>query len=142
MAKHFALISQGTFHKVCLSALEELRAEAWVFAESLQMLEMSDFDGLIVCADRSDADHVVAEFFAAQKPVAIIGAGIALAARVLGSYSVTLARGTGAATAKIHFADCADSDYVSDRENRLISAPSAENPEGVRLAMRELVEIA
>jgi len=133
MAKHFALISHSSDHKVCLSALEDLRAEAWVFADSLKMLEMSDFDGLIVCVDRREADHFVAEFFAAQKPVALLGAGVALGVRVLGNQHITLAG--------VH-EQCADSDYVSDRENWLISAPSAENPEGVRLAMRELVEMA
>lgn len=142
MAKHFAVISTGTLHKVCLSALEDLRAEAWVFAESLQMLEMSDFEGLIVCADRREADHFVAEFFAAQKPIVLLGAGITLAARVLGNHAVTLARGPAAGGAKIHFTDCAECDYVSDRENWLISAPSAENLDGVRLALQELVKMA
>lgn len=106
------------------------------------------------CEVNPDAARVINEFFEEQKPIAAICIAPALIAKVLGGEGITLTIGrdeggeiekTGA-----HHENCAVTDFVSDRENRVISTPAYMYDEatpfdvftGVRKAIRELVEMA
>jgi enhancing lycopene biosynthesis protein 2 len=141
--------------------------------QPLSELKASDFDGLALpggfgaalnlctwandgakCSVLFDAERVIKEFFAAEKPIAAICIAPALVARVLGHEGITLTIGRDeggeiAKTGAVH-ENCAVTDYVTDREFRVISTPAYMYGEakafevftGVRGAIRELVEMA
>jgi enhancing lycopene biosynthesis protein 2 len=106
------------------------------------------------CDVNPDAERVITEFFKAEKPIAAICIAPALVARVLGRHGVTLTIGKDegeeiAKTGALH-ENCAVTDYVTDREHRVITTPAYMYGDakpfgvftGVRGAIRELVEMA
>lgn len=140
----------------------------------LSELMASDFDGVVFpggfgvalhlctwaekgskCEVLPDAERVIRDFYSAQKPICAICIAPALIGRVLGSEGVTLTLGRsddGGELAKTgaHFEACAVTDFVTDREHRVISTPAYMYGEarpfevftGIRKAVRELVEMA
>jgi enhancing lycopene biosynthesis protein 2 len=106
------------------------------------------------CEVLPEAERVLREFYQAEKPIAAICIAPALVARVLGTEGITLTigRDEGGEIAKTgaHHENCAVTDYVTDREHRVISTPAYMYGEakpfevftGVRKAIRELVEMA
>ncbi|MGZ3723034.1 MAG: isoprenoid biosynthesis glyoxalase ElbB [Bdellovibrionales bacterium] len=139
----------------------------------LSELNAADFDGLAMpggfgaalhlctwaekgakCEVLPDAERVINEFFKAEKPIAAVCIAPALVARVLGREGVTLiiGRDEGGEIAKTgaHHENCAVTDFVTDREHRVISTPAYMYGEakpfevftGVRKAIKELVEMA
>ena len=108
------------------------------------------------CKVNPEAERVVKEFYAEEKPIAAICIAPALIARVLGPKGVTLTIGNDKDTAAeisktgaLH-EECAVTDYVTDRDHRVISTPAymyddakpSEVFTGVRAAIQELVEMA
>jgi enhancing lycopene biosynthesis protein 2 len=108
------------------------------------------------CQVLPDAERVVREFYAGEKPIAAICIAPALIARVLGGHGITLTIGRDAATAAeigktgAHHENCAVDDFITDREHRIVSTPAymyddarpIEVFTGVRKAIFELVEMA
>jgi len=141
--------------------------------QPLSELQAKDFDGLAMpggfgvalvlcdwalkgakCSVLPDAERVIKEFHSAEKPIAAICIAPALVARVLGSEGITVtigrdADGGIANTGAIH-EDCAVTDYVTDRDHRIITTPAYMYDDakpfevftGIRAALRELVEMA
>lgn len=107
------------------------------------------------CEVLPDAKRVVEEFYSQAKPICAICIAPALIARVLGQYGINLTLGqdseaslevtkTGACHVK-----CAATDYVSDRESKIITTPAYmcdatpfEVYTGIRKALHEMVEMA
>jgi enhancing lycopene biosynthesis protein 2 len=141
--------------------------------KSLAELKAENFDGIALpggfgaalnlctwaikgakCEVLPEMERVLYEFYKAQKPIAAICIAPALVARVLGREGVTLTigRDEGGEIAKTgaHHENCAVTDYVTDREHRVISTPAYMYGEakpfevftGVRKAIREMVEMA
>lgn len=107
------------------------------------------------CDVLPDVERVIKEFYASEKPIGAICIAPALIGRVLGSHGVTLtlgAKDNGGELAKTgaHFEGCAVTDFVTDREHRVVSTPAYmygdakpfEVFTGIRKAVRELVEMA
>lgn len=108
------------------------------------------------CSVNPEAERVIKEFYSQEKPIAAICIAPALIAKVLGNKGVTVTigvdKGTAAEIAKTgaHHENCAVTDYVTDRDHRLVTTPaymyddakSFEVFTGVRKAIRELVEMA
>jgi enhancing lycopene biosynthesis protein 2 len=108
------------------------------------------------CKVNAEAERVINEFYGEEKPIAAICIAPALIARVLGPKNVTLTIGndqeTAAEIAKTgaRHEVCAVDDFVTDRDNRVISTPAYMYGEakpfevftGIRGAIRELVEMA
>ncbi len=108
------------------------------------------------CEVHPEVERVVKEFYQAEKPIAAICIAPALIARVLGNKGLTLTIGNDAETAAeitktgaVH-ENCAVTDFVTDREHRVITTPAYMYDDakpfevftGVRKAIRELVEMA
>lgn len=141
----------------------------------LNELKAKDFDALVLpggfgvalnlcswaqdgakCKVNPEVERVLKDFFKSQKPIGAICIAPALVARVLGPEGVTLTIGKDPDTAAeigktgAHHEDCAVDDFVTDRENRIVSTPAYMYGEarphevftGVRKAIRELVEMA
>ncbi|MBK9041261.1 MAG: isoprenoid biosynthesis glyoxalase ElbB [Bdellovibrionales bacterium] len=107
------------------------------------------------CEVLPDAKRVVEEFYSQAKPICAICIAPALIARVLGQFGINLTLGqdseaslevtkTGACHVK-----CAATDYVSDRESKIITTPAYmcdatpfEVYTGIRKALHEMVEMA
>jgi enhancing lycopene biosynthesis protein 2 len=107
------------------------------------------------CEVLPDAKRVIEEFYSQAKPICAICIAPALIARVLGHYGINLTLGqdseaslevtkTGANHVK-----CAATDYVSDRESKIITTPAYmcnatpfEVYTGIRKALHEMVEMA
>ncbi len=144
--------------------------------KDIKDLNTKDFDGLVFpggfgaalhlcswaktganCEVLPDAERIIKEFHAAEKPIAAICIAPALVARVLGSKKITVTIGhhdkvTSAEiekTGAIH-EDCNVDDFVSDRDHKIITTPAYmfgdAKPHqvftGVRKAIREFVEMA
>lgn len=143
--------------------------------QDLKKLNAEDFDGLALpggygaalnlcdwakkgsqCSVLPKMQSVLEDFYKSEKPIAAICIAPALVARVLGSKGVTVTIGNDVETAKeiektgAHHQNCGVTDYVSDRENRIITTPAYmfddARPDqvftGVQKAIRELVELA
>lgn len=100
-----------------------------------------------------EVERAIKEFYSAEKPICAICIAPALIARVLGREGVTVTLGAdGGEVTKTgaHHEKCAVTDYITDREHRVITTPAymydAATPfevfTGVRKAIRELVEMA
>lgn len=141
----------------------------------LSELKAQDFDGLALpggfgvalhlcnwstegakCQVLPDAERVINEFYAQEKPIAAICIAPALVARVLGKKGISLTIGHDPETAKeiaktgATHEICSVDDFISDRGHKIISTPAYMYAEaqpfevfsGVRKAIRELVEMA
>lgn len=141
----------------------------------LTELNPSDFDGLAIPGGYGAALHfsdfasrgeeakplpiikkIIEEFHKSSKPIAMICIAPYLAALVLGAHHPTVTLGEpGAAVTRVeklgaHHEVCAAKDYVTDRENKIISSPAYMYDDsspfdvysGIRKAVRELVEMA
>lgn len=109
------------------------------------------------CEVQPDVERAIKEFYFDEKPIAAICIAPALLARVLGNKKITITLGKNdkittaeiEKTGAIH-EECEVNDFVTDRENRIITTPAymfgnAKPHEvftGVRKAIRELVEMA
>jgi enhancing lycopene biosynthesis protein 2 len=102
-----------------------------------------------------DVTRVIAAFHAQSKPIGAICIAPTLVAKVLGSHGVTITIGNDAGTAAelaktgAHHENCKVTDYITDRETKVISTPAYmydSEPhlifQGVRGLVRELVEMA
>lgn len=102
-----------------------------------------------------EARRVIEEFHSQGKPIAAICIAPALIAKVLGSHNVTLTIGDDKETAQeiektgARHVKCAVEDFVTDRENKVISTPAymyEAQPHqvfnGISRALKELVEMA
>ena len=143
--------------------------------QDLKSLKASNYDALVfpggfgvalhlctfakegaACSVNPEAQRVIKEFYAEEKPIAAICIAPALVAKVLGDKGVTLTigndKGTAAEISKTgaHHENCAVTDYVTDRDHRLVTTPAYMYDDakpfevftGVRKAIRELVEMA
>ena len=128
-----------------LKELKAQRASHEVFsARDMRSLEANQYDALIILDDLREAAQLVADFHASSKPIGVFDQGIVMVAEVLGAEGVTVAvdktleksiKSTGA------FAEaCAPDDFVTDRENKVVSTYN--DPAGIRRALAELVEMA
>jgi enhancing lycopene biosynthesis protein 2 len=109
------------------------------------------------CEVHPEAERVIKEFHAQEKPIAAICIAPALVARMLGDEKITVTIGKNDAvttaeiqkTGAIH-EDCDVTDFVTDREHRIITTPAYmfgdakpfEVFTGIRKAIRELVGMA
>ncbi|MCB0357796.1 MAG: isoprenoid biosynthesis glyoxalase ElbB, partial [Bdellovibrionales bacterium] len=142
--------------------------------QDLTELRASDFDAIVFpggygaaihlcdwaekghhCAVHPEAERVIKEFNADSCPIGAICIAPALIARVLGHKNITLTIGNDketaqeiAATGAIH-ENCAVDDFITDRENKIISTPAymypakpAEVFKGISGLINELVEMA
>jgi enhancing lycopene biosynthesis protein 2 len=108
------------------------------------------------CSVHPEAQRVIKDFYAEEKPIAAICIAPALIARVLGEKGVTVTIGNDKSTAAeiaktgAHHENCAVTDYVTDRDHRLVTTPAYMYDDakpfevftGVRKAIRELVEMS
>lgn len=108
------------------------------------------------CKVNPEAERVLKDFYAEEKPICAICIAPALVARVLGEHGITLTIGNDKETSGeiektgAKHESCEVDDFVSDREHRIISTPAYMYGEakpfevftGVRKAIRELVEMA
>lgn len=108
------------------------------------------------CSVNPETQRVIKEFYAQEKPIAAICIAPALIARVLGEKGITLTIGNDPSIAAeiaktgAHHENCAVTDYVTDRDHRLVTTPAYMYDDakpfevftGVRKAIRELVEMA
>lgn len=103
-----------------------------------------------------DVERVLVEFYSAQKPILALCIAPAVVALVLGSRGITLTLGASNDAAieikktGAHVENCAVTDFISDREHKVISTPAYMHGDakpfevytGIRKAVRELVEMA
>ena len=102
-----------------------------------------------------EVKRVITEFHKAIKPIGAMCIAPVLVAKVLGSEGVNVTIGEDAPTAKeiektgAHHAKCAVTDYVSDRDHKVLTTPAYmydakpfEVFTGIRKMIRELVEMA
>ncbi len=141
----------------------------------LSELKMDEFDGLALpggygaalnlcdwakngaaCAVNVDVEKTLNGFYRAQKPIAAICISPALVARVLGAHGITVTIGNDPDTAGeiektgAHHQNCDVTDFVSDREHRIITTPAYmyddARPDqvftGIKKAIAEFVEMA
>lgn len=108
------------------------------------------------CTVHPEAKRVLEEFYNDGKPIGAICISPALVAKVLGSKNVTLTIGDDKETAQeiektgAHHENCAVDDYVTDRENKIISTPAYMYDDakpnkvftGINRAIKELTEMA
>lgn len=109
------------------------------------------------CSVHAEAQRVIEGFYNAGKPIAALCIAPALVAKVLGGQGgVSLTIGNDSTTAEeiaktgAQHVECAVDDFVSDRENKIITTPAYmyDNAKpyevftGVRKAIKELVEMA
>ena len=142
--------------------------------QNLNKLNESDFDGIVFPGGFGAALHLcdfakngakskvlpevkknILNFHSSSKPIAAICIAPALIARVLGEFQVAVTIGNDSATAGeinktgAQHVECAVTDYVTDRENKLITTPAymyeAKPHEvftGIRRALTEFYEMA
>lgn len=157
------------------NVLEESARIARSEVQDLKNLRESDFDAVILPGGfgaalnlsnwanegantrvHPDVMRVITEFHKASKPIGAACIAPTLVAKVLGSEGVNLTIGDDLATAKeiektgARHVKCAVTDYVSDRDHKVITTPAymygsatpAEVFTGVRKMIREVVEMA
>jgi enhancing lycopene biosynthesis protein 2 len=157
------------------SVMEESARISRGQVKDLKELRAKDFDGIAFpggfgaalhlcswategakCKVNPEAERVIKEFFAEEKPIAAICIAPALVARVLGSKGVTVTIGNDAETASeiaktgAQHENCAVDDFITDRAHRVITTPAYMYDEaqpsqvfaGVQKAIAELVEMA
>lgn len=154
--------------------MEEAARIARGEVKNLKYLKAKDFDGIAFpggygaalhlcdwakkgsqCSVHPEAQRVLEEFYNENKPIAAICIAPALVAKVLGKNGVSLTIGNDADTAAeiektgAHHVECRVDDYVTDRENKVISTPAYmyhakpnEVFKGISAAIKELVEMA
>jgi enhancing lycopene biosynthesis protein 2 len=141
----------------------------------IENLRAENFDGLVfpggfgaalhLCTFATDgaaatvlpsAERVIKDFFAAGKPIGAHCISPALLALVLGRKGITVTIGNDKETATqiektgAHHENCAVDDFVTDRENKIVTTPAymyddatpAQAFAGISKAIRELVEMA
>lgn len=100
--------------------------------------------------------QVINDFYSQSKPIAAMCIAPALLALVLGKHKITITIGNDEGTIKaleatgIHHEVCAVTDFVTDREHRVITTPAYMYDDakpfevftGINGALRELVEMA
>jgi enhancing lycopene biosynthesis protein 2 len=114
-------------------------------AQDISQVQPEAFDALIILDDLREAAPMIAGFHASSKPIGVFDQGIALVAEVLGREGVTVAVGKNMnphAIAKTgaYAETCNADDFVTDRENKVVSTHN--DPVGIRRALAELVEMA
>lgn len=161
-------------HKEPRNILHEAARIARGKVRNLKELKASNFDAVVFpggfgaalhlcnwaqagasCKVHPEAERVLKEFHAAEKPIGGICIAPALIARVLGKNKVTVTIGDDRETADeikktgAYHENCAVDDYVTDRENKVVTTPAymyeAEPFQvftGIRKALRELAEMA
>ncbi|MDW8189771.1 MAG: isoprenoid biosynthesis glyoxalase ElbB [Pseudobdellovibrionaceae bacterium] len=140
----------------------------------LGSLAVKDFDGLVIpggfgvalhlseWANKGpagsvlpDLESIVHGFYQMGKPICAICIAPAIIAKLLGRHRVTVTLGldrkyneVGLATGAI-IEPCASDDYISDRQNKIITTPAYMNEAtpyqvftGIRKAIKELIEMA
>lgn len=142
--------------------------------KNLKELQPGNFDGIVFpggfgaalhlcnwaqagakCQVQPEVQRAIESFYNDEKPICAICIAPALIARVLGSHGITVTIGDDKETAQeiaktgAHHANCAVDDYVTDRENKIITTPAymyeakpAEVFVGVRKAISEFLEMA
>ena len=152
--KESARIARGQIHSLKELVADDFDALAFPggFGAALHLCTWANAGA--ACTVHPEAERVINEFYELEKPIAAICIAPALIARVLGREGVTLTigRDEGGEIAKTgaQHENCAVTDFVSDREHRVISTPAYmygdakpfEVFTGVRKAIRELVEMA
>ncbi len=174
-----SLSEAGASYEVFAPDIKNILSEAARISRGhikpLSELNAQDFDGLALpggfgvvthlcnwstegakCHVLPDAERVIKEFYAQEKPIAAICIAPALVARVLGKKGITLTLGNDPSAASevsktgaVH-ESCLVDDFISDRGHKIISTPAYMYAEaqtfevfsGVRKAIRELVEMA
>lgn len=108
------------------------------------------------CQVHPEIENIILKFYRSQKPIGAICIAPALIAKVLGSEKITVTVGAaGEASTEIEktgalHEECAVTEFVSDREHRIVSTPAYmydyakpfEVFTGIQKAMAELVEMA
>jgi len=137
-------MSQAAHH--VQTALEEAKTKYKIFsAADVTKLVTGNYDALVVVDDLPDAAAILEAFHSSSKPIGAFDQAIAMTAEILGNHGVTLAiDSTGSATAitktGAYIEKCKLDDFVSDRENKIVSTLS--DPAGIRRALEELLEMA
>jgi enhancing lycopene biosynthesis protein 2 len=157
------------------NALKEAARIARGKVRSTKELKEPDFDALIFpggygaaknlcdwavkgsqCNVRPEIESAILAFHKASKPIGAICIAPALIARVLGPQGVTVTIGTDAATAEeiektgAHHEKCAVTDYVSDRQQKIVTTPAymydeakpSEVFQGIKGLVNEVTEMA
>lgn len=108
------------------------------------------------CEVMPEIKRVITDFYEATKPICGICIAPVLLARVLGKHGITVTLGTDVEPAVeiqktgAHHENCAVTDYISDREHKIITTPAymygQAQPhqifKGISGAIKELVEMA
>jgi hypothetical protein len=102
-------------------------------AISITSAQPGEFDALVLLR-ASAPPQLISDFHRAQRPIAAFGSAVEAVAHSISG--VTVCR-TGGEVAGVFYEDCADGDFVSDREKRVITAPTLS-----AAAVRELLEMA
>ncbi len=138
-------------------------------------LKESDFDGILFPGGYGAALHLstwakegssaklllsvekaIKDFHEASKPIGAICISPTLVAKVLGDFNVTVTIGNDTETAQeiektgANHEDCPVTDYITDRENKVITTPAYMYDEakpvevytGIKALVKELVEMA
>lgn len=170
-------LDQANAQVVCFAPTNQIVASDQISrgkTKDLRDLNPSEFDGLLIpggsgaakhlsdwavagakCTVLPDVDRVLNAFYNDLKPIAAICIAPAVVARVLGKKGIAVTIGDDAnlvaeilKTGAIH-ETCPVSDYVSDRDHRILSTPAymyAAQPleifNGISKMIREFVEIA
>lgn len=172
-----ALTEAGAEYKVFAptAKMEESARISRGKIDDIKNLKADAFDGLVMpggygaakhlctwategakCSVNPEAERVIKEFYAQEKPIAAICIAPALVAKVLGDKGVTVTIGDDKDTAAeikktgTHHENCAVTDFITDREHRVVTTPAymyndakpAEIFTGIRKAIRELIEMA
>lgn len=142
--------------------------------ENIAKLKAEDFDGIVFpggfgaainlcnwaekgheCEVHPEVERVIQDFYQNSSPIGAICIAPALVARVLGNKEITVTIGNDKVTVQeiertgaLH-TECAVDDYVSDRENKIVTTPAymcealpAEVFKGISGLVSELVEMA
>ena len=164
-----SMTKRGESRNVLVEAARLSRGEI----SPLEDLKVGDWDALVLpggygaalqlsswakegasCRMNASLERIIKEFYQAQKPIAAICISPVLLAKALGGKKITVTIGSEASTAEeiqktgaLH-ENCEVTDYVTDRENRVITTPAymcAAKPhevfEGISKAMKELAAL-
>ena len=122
-------------------------------ADEINRLDSRAYDGILlneVSIDSADIAKTLREFHGDSKPIGAIGVSVQILLSVFRDLSLEVAGRNDGKTTRAIFSNCAPDDYVSDRENKILttlgSLSIGATAEQLALArsrlLREFIEMA
>lgn len=149
--KKFALVSTALSNEAqsIRGLLEKLNAQVDDYKAEAK-IESKNYDALILALDEKEMGQyqksILQDFHQDSSPIGAFYHSPLLVAQAIGDYGVALAADTKYSDEieklGAEFIDCNVDDFITDRQNKIVSAPPNVNEAGIRKSIAEIFEMS